>query len=77
MEEEQQMSLIEEILSEENLSEAIKRVKANKGASGIDKMTINQLDAYFYENKKEIQYTIFYRRNLIIQRVCKSINPIN
>ena len=54
MEEEQQMSLIEEILSEENLSEAIKRVKANKGASGIDKMTINQLDAYFYEHKKEI-----------------------
>ena len=48
------MSLIEEILSEENLSEAIKRVKANKGASGIDKMTINQLDAYFYEHKKEI-----------------------
>ena len=47
MEEEQQMSLIEEILSEENLSEAIKRVKANKGASGIDKMTINQLDAFF------------------------------
>ena len=54
MEEEQQMSLIEEILSEENLSEAIKRVKANKGASGIDKMTVNQLDAYFYEHKKEI-----------------------
>ena len=54
MEEEQQMSLIEEILSEENLSEAIKRVKANKGASGIDKMTINQLDAYFYEHKREI-----------------------
>ena len=54
MEEEQQMSLIEEILSEENLSEAIKRVKANKGASGIDKMTVKQLDAYFYEHKKEI-----------------------
>lgn len=54
MEEKQQMSLIEEILSEENLNEAIKRVKANKGASGIDKMTVNQLDAYFYEHKKEI-----------------------
>ena len=54
MEEEQQMSLIEEILREENLIEAIKRVKANKGASGTDKMTINQLDAYFYEHKKEI-----------------------
>ena len=48
------MSLIEEILSEENLNEAMKRVKANKGASGIDKMTIDQLDAYFYEYKKEI-----------------------
>ena len=48
------MRLIEEILSEENLSEAIKRVKANKGASGIDKMTVKQLDAYFYEHKKEI-----------------------
>lgn len=58
MEEEQQMSLIEEILSEENLSEAIKRVKANKGASGIDKMTVIQLDAYFYEHKKEIVNSI-------------------
>ena len=39
MEEEQQMSLIEEILSVENMNEAIKKVKSNKGASGIDKMT--------------------------------------
>ena len=37
--EEQQMSLIEEILSVENMNEAIKKVKSNKGASGIDKMT--------------------------------------
>lgn len=29
------MSLIEEILREENLIEAIKRVKANKGASEV------------------------------------------
>ena len=33
------MSLIEEILSVENMNEAIKKVKSNKGASGIDKMT--------------------------------------
>ena len=52
------MSLIEEILSEENLNEAIKRVKANKGTSGVDKMSVDQLDAYFYENKKEIINTI-------------------
>ena len=54
MEEEQQMSLIEEILSNENLSEAIKRVKANKGASGVDKMTVDQIRPYFNEHKKEI-----------------------
>ena len=54
MEEEQQMSLIEEILSVENLNEAIKRVKANKGASGIDKMSVDKLELYFNEHRKEI-----------------------
>ena len=33
MEDKQQMSLIEEILSVENMNEAIKKVKSNKGAS--------------------------------------------
>ena len=54
MEEEQQMSLIEEILSVENLNEAIKRVKANKGASGIDKMSVDKLEPYFNEHRKAI-----------------------
>ena len=54
MEEEQQMSLIEEILSVENLNEAIKRVKANKGASGIDKMSVDKLEPYFNEHREEI-----------------------
>ena len=48
------MKLIEEILSEENLKEAIHRVKINKGASGVDKMSVNQVEAYFYEHKNEI-----------------------
>lgn len=48
------MSLIEEILSIENLNEAIKRVKANKGASGIDKMSVDKLEPYFNEHRKEI-----------------------
>ena len=48
------MKLIEEILSEENLKEAIHRVKINKGASGVDKMSVNQVEAYFYEHKDEI-----------------------
>lgn len=33
------MKLIERILSEENLKEVIKKVKANKGAPCFDKMT--------------------------------------
>ncbi len=48
------MKLIEEILSEENLKEAIHRVKTNKGASGVDKMSVNQIETYFYEHKDEI-----------------------
>ena len=45
------MELIEVILSDENLKEAIKRVKSNKGVPGIDKMTVNEIDKYFEENK--------------------------
>ncbi len=52
------MSLIEEILSEENLKEAIRRVKTNKGASGIDKMPVDQIDGYFKEHKEEINNSI-------------------
>lgn len=48
------MSLILEIVSEGNLKEAIRRVKANKGTSGVDKMTVEQLTPYFNEHKKEI-----------------------
>lgn len=48
------MKLIEEILSETNLKEAIRRVKANKGVAGVDKMTVDQIDAYFEEHGKEI-----------------------
>ena len=48
------MSLIEEILNVENMNEAIKKVKSNKGASGIDKMTVDQIDAYFNEHREDI-----------------------
>ena len=48
------MELIEKILSEENLNEAIKKVKSNKGAPGVDKMSVAQIDDYFKVHKKEI-----------------------
>ena len=48
------MKLIEKILSEENLNEAVKRVKTNKGACGIDKMSVSELDEYLRKHKEEI-----------------------
>ena len=48
------MKLIEKILSEENLNEAVKRVKANKVACGIDKMSVSELDEYLRKHKEEI-----------------------
>ena len=52
------MELIEKILSEENIKEAIRQVKSNKGAPGIDKMTVNEIDEYFREHGEEIQSRI-------------------
>ena len=50
----QQMELIGKILSEDNLNEAIKKVKSNKGAHGVDKMSVAQIDDYLKVHKKEI-----------------------
>lgn len=48
------MELVEKILSEDNLNEAIKKVKSNKGAPGVDKMSVAQIDDYLKVHKKEI-----------------------
>lgn len=34
--------LLEKILNRNNMNQAYKRVKANKGASGIDEVTVNE-----------------------------------
>ena len=52
--------LIEEILSDSNISEAIRRVKSNKGAAGIDRMTVDEIDAYFGEYGKEISVEPYF-----------------
>lgn len=48
------MKLIEEIVSDENLNAALKRVKSNKGAAGIDNVPVKELDEYFKVHKDEI-----------------------
>src|ERR1017187_407745 len=41
---------MEEIVERENLKEALRRVKANKGAPGVDGMTVNQLDDHLKQH---------------------------
>jgi len=42
--------LIEEVCKKENLKEALRRVKANAGAAGIDGMTVKELPDFLREN---------------------------
>jgi len=42
--------LMEEVCERENLKEALRQVKANKGSAGIDGMTIGQLSDYLKEH---------------------------
>lgn len=52
------MELIEWILQDENINKAIKSVKKNKGAYGIDKMPVEELDGYFAKHREEIKSQI-------------------
>ena len=49
-----QPKLLEAILYKDNLNRAYKRVKANKGAAGIDGMTIEEALPYLKEHQQEL-----------------------
>ena len=46
--------LLEQILDRDNLNKAYKKVKANKGAPGIDGMTIEEAGPWLRENREEL-----------------------
>ena len=54
-----QPKLLETILHKDNLNRAYKRVKANKGAAGIDGMTIEEALPYLKEHQQELINRIF------------------
>lgn len=56
------MELIKVILSDENLNEAIRRVKSHKGAAGVDKMKVYEIDEYFEKNKESIKQSILEKK---------------
>ncbi len=52
------VELIDMITSNENLNRAYRKVVANKGAGGVDGMTVDELGAYIRENKDTIVQSI-------------------
>lgn len=56
------MELLEKVLSKENLNNAYKQVYKNKGASGIDSVTVEELFLYIKEHKEEILWQIRNRK---------------
>ena len=65
------MKLMEKILREENLQKAIKKVKQNKGAPGVDKMTVQEIEDWFNQYKEEITSKIMNKqyRPMPVKRV--------
>jgi group II intron reverse transcriptase/maturase len=56
------VELLERILERDNLNRAYKRVYANKGASGVDGVTVEELLSYLKENKAELLESIRARK---------------
>jgi retron-type reverse transcriptase len=54
--------LLEKILSRDNMNLAYKRVKANKGAGGVDGVEMDELYDYIKENWKSIKEQIEQRQ---------------
>lgn len=54
--------LLDRILNRDNLNLAFKQVKKNKGAAGVDGMTVEELGAYMALNKDEIISQIRQRK---------------
>ena len=54
--------ILEKILSDENIRLAKNRVYANKGASGVDGVTVQELDEYMSKNWTSIKQQIRERK---------------
>lgn len=53
--------LMHQILDQGNLKAALKQVKRNKGAAGVDGMEVEELDGYLAKHMKEIRLQILTR----------------
>ena len=56
------MELLEKVLDDKNLYKAYQQVYKNKGASGVDGMTVDEVGYYLYQHKEEIKEQIRNRK---------------
>lgn len=56
------MELLEQILSNQNMNQAYRRVYHNKGTSGVDGITVEELKSYLREHKEELRSQIRQRK---------------
>lgn len=56
------MELMEKTLSEKNLQIAIKKVKQNKGAPGVDKMTVQEVEEWFNQYRDDVVQQIMNKK---------------
>ena len=56
------MELLEKVLDDKNLFEAYKQVYKNKGTSGVDGVTVDELGYYMFKHKEEIKEQIRTRK---------------
>ena len=56
---EQTEHLLEKILTPENLNKAFRQVKRNKGAGGVDGMSVEQLHPYLKEHRDELLQSLW------------------
>lgn len=55
-------ALLEKILSRDNMFAALDKVKANKGAGGIDGISVDEIDQYLRDNWVDIRDKIRKRK---------------
>ena len=51
-------NLLEKIINGNNMQEAYKRVKKNKGSHGVDRLTVHELETYLDENGRKLQQSL-------------------
>ena len=56
------MELLEKVLNDKNLYREYRQVYKNKGASGVDGVTVEELGVYMYKHKEEIKEQIRKRK---------------